>query len=140
MVKIYRKNELCPELIQMVKDEIFLFKTLDHPNIAKLIELIEDEHKLYVVLDSCRGTSLFMHVMDSGELPESDCSVIAAQIVSIMRYLHKKHIMIRNLSMNTLAFGEPGLITDVKLIDLLFAIKTFNLAKEAPNRIDEQIY
>ena len=90
LVKIYRKNELTPELTQMVKNEIFLFKTLDHPNIPKVSEIIEEEHKLYVVLEACRGPSLFMHVMDMGQVTENDCQVIAAQIVSIMRYLHKK--------------------------------------------------
>ena len=42
--------------------------------------------------------------------------------------------------MTTLAFGEPGLITDVKLIDLLFAIKVPSLAKEPIGLIDELIY
>ncbi len=42
--------------------------------------------------------------------------------------------------MTTLAFGEPGLITDVKLIDLLFAIKVSSLAKEPIGLIDELIY
>jgi hypothetical protein len=51
IVKIYRKNELSSELVSMVKEEIAFFKTLDHPNIAKCLEVLEDEHKLYVVLD-----------------------------------------------------------------------------------------
>jgi len=42
--------------------------------------------------------------------------------------------------MTTLAFGEPGLINDVKLIDLLFAIKVSSLAMEPIKLIDELIY
>lgn len=35
IVKIYRKAELSPELLFMVKEEIMFFRTFDHPNIAK---------------------------------------------------------------------------------------------------------
>ena len=78
-----------------------------------------------------------MHVMENGELSEAECSTIGSQIVSIMRYLHKKNIVLRNMSMNTFAFGEPGHITDVKLIDMLTATRIDKLHKEAHDRLDQ---
>lgn len=81
-----------------------------------------------------------MYIMESGELTEAESSTVAAQIVSIMRYLHKKNIMLRNLSMHTLALSEPCLLTDVKLIDLMMATYTYKLTKEAPDLLYNQIY
>lgn len=42
-VKIYRKSEQTEETIKLIKKEIQFFKQLDHPNITKLIEVLEDE-------------------------------------------------------------------------------------------------
>ena len=120
-VKIYRKAELSPELIKQIQHEVTYFRQLDHPNILKCLDVIEDEHKIYVVTDAVKGVSLFLHIMNQGELSEGDSAIISAQIVSILRYLHKKNIIVRNLSMNTLAFTDSNSITDIKLVDMLMA-------------------
>ena len=36
----------------MIKKEISYLKLTDHPNIIKCIEVIEDNHKLYILTDS----------------------------------------------------------------------------------------
>jgi hypothetical protein len=38
-----------------------------------------------------------------------------------LRYLHKKNIVIRNFSAQTVALGEPGNESDLKIVDLFFA-------------------
>jgi serine/threonine protein kinase len=67
-----------------------MFKTLDHPNIIKILDVIEDEHKIYLILEAVKGLSLYMHIMDVGEMSETESAIVASQIISIVRYLHKK--------------------------------------------------
>lgn len=76
--KIYRKSELTPVLVKMLQHEIELLKKLDHPNIIRLVDLLEDETKIYVITDPVRGKSLWMHIFEKGELSESDASFISA--------------------------------------------------------------
>ncbi len=92
---MYRKSEMTPALLKMLEQEINFLKTLDHPNIIKCTDVIEDTNKIYVVCDSVRGKSLYMHVMEHGELNESECAIISAQIVSILRYLQQKEHHLR---------------------------------------------
>lgn len=38
-----RKNLLDPKEMEMLKNEIAILKDLDHPNIVKMYEFLEDE-------------------------------------------------------------------------------------------------
>ena len=62
-VKIYRKVELTPESIVMIKREIDLLKRLDHPNIMKIHNMIEDEDRIYLITDNIKGQSLFSYII-----------------------------------------------------------------------------
>ena len=120
-VKIYRKHELSAALKSNVEREIRYFREFDHPNILKCKEVIEEPEKLFVIFDQVKGQSLYMHVMEHGELTEAETAVVAAQIVSLLRYLHKRHILVRNLCPSQLVCAEGQSVHDVKLVDLLFA-------------------
>ncbi len=76
--KIYRKNELTPDLIKMIQKEIAQLTSLDHPNIIKCYEVLEDRNKIYIILENIVGMSLYEYVMENGELTEAQCATIAA--------------------------------------------------------------
>lgn len=71
VAKIYRKSELSEDLVLLVKKEISYFQLLDHPNIARCFDVLEDRTKIYMLLENFQGKSLFEHVMHNGELTES---------------------------------------------------------------------
>ena len=54
-VKIYRKSELNKQRIQYLKREIDNCKDLDHPNLIKIYDVIEDDTKIYLIIDTIRG-------------------------------------------------------------------------------------
>jgi len=54
-VKIYRKNELNEIRLAQVKKEIDLLRRLDHANIAKIVDVIEDENKIYCITNHIKG-------------------------------------------------------------------------------------
>ena len=41
-MKTFRKSELTQEIVQMIKREIELLMRLDHPNLCKIYDLVED--------------------------------------------------------------------------------------------------
>ena len=44
-----RKEHMTPKAKLWFENEISILKTLDHPNIVRLYEIYEDEHKYYLV-------------------------------------------------------------------------------------------
>ena len=62
-VKIFRKVELTPGAVEMIKQEIDLLRKIDHPNIMKIHNVIEDEDRIYLVTDDIKGPNLFSYII-----------------------------------------------------------------------------
>ena len=128
-VKIYRKLELSAQAIQLIKREIELLKKLDHPNIMKIHQVIEDEDRIYLITDDIKGPNLFSYVIMFQTVRELEAATIAAQLASCIKYLHKHDIVIRRIKLETICFSEAETMDDVhrssskelKLTDLLLA-------------------
>ena len=136
-VKIYRKVELTQHAIKMIKSEIALMKKLDHPNIMKIHNIIEDEYKIYVITDDIRGPNLFSYVIIKNQLNESDTASIASQLASCIRYLHKHEIIIRRLKLESICFADSESIHELRLTDLLLFNYTDKIKKENPFHLEE---
>lgn len=104
-----------------MENELKLLSRLDHPNILKVLDAFEDDHKIFFIMDEYQGGSLFDKIIQEGQLSELDSAAISAYLVSIIKYLHKNNVIIRNLKPETLMFEEKDSL-DVKLIDLSLAI------------------
>lgn len=70
-VKIYRKMELQPDALAMVRKEVNLFRSCDHPNILQVFDLFEDDTKIYLVVEDLNGPNLFDFTIQSRQVPES---------------------------------------------------------------------
>ena len=76
--------------------EAKVLASLDHPNIASIYELIEDEGKAYVVMQYVDGESLDDWT-SRGPMPLEDVVSIGSQIASAMAYAHGKGVIHRDL-------------------------------------------
>ena len=54
----------------------------------QLTDLLEDEKNVYYVFENCGGTTLFEHIMNSGNMKEEAVSTVASSVLSIYKYLH----------------------------------------------------
>ena len=57
-IKIFSKLLLQKNQIDRVKYEINLMKTFDHPNICRIYEWLEDNARVYVVMEYLTGGDL----------------------------------------------------------------------------------
>ena len=62
-VKIYRKAELSEDCMAMIRREIDLGRDIDHPNLCRVYNVVEDEKKIYIIIDDLKGKSLFDHII-----------------------------------------------------------------------------
>lgn len=54
-MKIIRKKKLQKETLELVRNEIEILKTLQHPHIIKLYEVIETERVVFLILEQASG-------------------------------------------------------------------------------------
>ena len=95
---------------------------IDHPNIYKIHETYEDESKIYIVINDMYQTTLYDKILNEGQLSDHDAAAISSFLASIVRYLHKKNIIIRNLRPDLILIDTKDIL-EVKLFDLSLAIE-----------------
>ena len=128
--KIYRKSDLQGSKKQnselngwfLVQHELLMLADIDHPNIYKIHETYEDESKIYIVINDMYQTTLYDKILNEGQLSDHDAAAISSFLASIVRYLHKKNIIIRNLRPDLILIDTKDIL-EVKLFDLSLAIE-----------------
>ncbi|KFG57509.1 calcium-dependent protein kinase CDPK4A [Toxoplasma gondii RUB] len=139
-VKFFQKAGACRPsrtAILKIRNEVNVRVRVDHPNIARLIEIYEDEKQLALVLEYCPGGDLFSHLCDRGRFPEQTARVIVQQMLAVLCYLHAHDVVHRDLRLEKWVLatqhdgsGFPFLAGPVKLVDLGNATVWSNKSKK----------
>lgn len=115
-VKIVRKEDLEFGERRKLLDEIELLKELDHPNIGKVIEMFEDQKKIYFVNEMMYGGTILDRLSVEKHFSEARAAKIIRQLISAVAYLHSKNIVHGDIKPHNIHFR--GVDDDiVKLID-----------------------
>jgi calcium-dependent protein kinase len=78
-------------------NETQILKTLDHPNIIKLLETYQDEKYYYLVEEYCAGGNLYDYIKMQKVFSEKKAANIILQILKAVNYLHTNKIVHRDL-------------------------------------------
>ncbi|KAL2250474.1 UNVERIFIED_CONTAM: Serine/threonine-protein kinase ATG1c [Sesamum indicum] len=85
-------ERLSPKLQESLKSEIFILKRINHPNIIRLHDMIEEPGKMYIILEYCKGGDLSMYIQQSqGRVPEATAKHFMQQLgipCSYSRFLY----------------------------------------------------
>lgn len=117
-IKIIDKTQLSVSGLQKLFREVRIMKTLDHPNIVKLFEVIETERCLYLVMEYASGGEIFDYVVANGRLKEKDVRAKFRQIISAVHYCHEKNIVHRDLKAENLLLDRD---LNIKIADFGFS-------------------
>jgi serine/threonine protein kinase len=103
--------------------EIEMLKKLDHPNIVKIFEILEDEEALFLILELCHGGDLCDKICDEGHLSEQVTRVVMRQILDALAYCHAMKVAHRDVKPENflLVMQDPKCLT-LRLTD--FGIST----------------
>jgi serine/threonine protein kinase len=100
--------------LKRLGEELIILTNLDHPYIARTIEIFEDEKRLYVVQEKPRGGLLFDKIMNMEDFSEQKAAKILFQVLTAVKYLHANGIIHRDINPACIWFDdEEG--TKVKL-------------------------
>ncbi|KAF9091450.1 hypothetical protein BGX23_005167 [Mortierella sp. AD031] len=114
-IKLIRRQSIdnTPR-INKIGREISVLRTIRHPNIIALFDVIETERYIGIVIEYASGGELFDHILAHRYLRERDACRLFAQLMSGVHYLHSKHIVHRDLKLENLLLDRNRniIITD----------------------------
>ena len=116
-VKILEKSSVKESYLrEMLQKEIDVSLTFDHPNLAKLLRVIQDSVRVYLVQEYC-GTQTLSQYTEQRRLSDNKIKHIFKQIVQGVNYMHAKGYAHRDLKFSNILINEYGA---VKLVDFGF--------------------
>ena len=114
-IKILEKKKINSKKdLERIEKEIKYMKILNHPNIVKIYEIIEDENNFYIVMEYVPGGELFNYIVKNKRLTENEASFFYSQIIHIIQEIHKHKICHRDLKPENLLLTQNKTI---KIID-----------------------
>ncbi|XP_052119862.1 calcium/calmodulin-dependent protein kinase type II alpha chain isoform X11 [Frankliniella occidentalis] len=129
--KIINTKKLSARDFQKLEREARICRKLQHPNIVRLHDSIQEEHFHYLVFDLVTGGELFEDIVAREFYSEADASHCIQQILESVHHCHSNGVVHRDLKPENLLLASKAKGAAVKLAD-------FGLAIEVPG--DQQAW
>lgn len=108
--------------LKALLDEANLMKKLDHPTLPRIVDIIDEHHTVYIVMDYIEGESLNKVLDAYGAQPQEAVIEWAKQLSDVLDYLHTQSppVIYRDMKPANIMLKPDG---TVRLID-------FGIARE----------
>ena len=92
-IKAIPKNKLG-NTIELIREEIEILRTLDHPNIIKYYESFESDKFMYIVMEYCSGGELFEMLTneDQDHFTEQAAKNLMLKLFQAINHCHANNI------------------------------------------------
>lgn len=105
--------------LAMLQTEIEVFLTMDHPHVARLLDVYESSNGLELVMERLDGGELFDQVKSQKQMSEPCTSEVAWQMLLALSYLHDHQITHGDVKLENWMY--TGDLSQLKLIDFGFS-------------------
>lgn len=109
----------------LVFSEISVLQRMEHQNVVKLVEIVEDTFQFYLVMEILDGKDLLSYLKDGRNsiyYNEQQAAKIVKQMLEGLNYMHKLGIIHRDIKLaNIVKTSNDKDDLDVKIVDLGFA-------------------
>ena len=113
-IKLIEKNKIkTPKEFTRVEREITFLSEMNHINIIKTYEIIQDDLYYYIIMEYCEKGELYDFIVKNKKLKEDDASYFFYQIINGVEYIHSKNVAHRDLK------PENLLLTSNKIIKII---------------------
>ena len=117
-MKTINLSRVDPAQLKELQTEVSLLKTLDHPNVVRLVEVYQDSRNVMLVMDHCKGGSLASESSRQRLRTERQVASVIYQLLLAVKYIHDHKIVHRDLKLDNVLFvSEDPNSLHVQLID-----------------------
>jgi len=120
-LKRFHKQQLSEDELGHLCQEVQICLSIDHPGIARLHDVYDTKSQMCLVMECCRGGELFGRLEDRGQYAERDAADAALQMFRAVNYLHKHHVVHRDIKLENFLYESKADDAALKLIDFGFA-------------------
>ncbi|RVW95487.1 Serine/threonine-protein kinase ATG1a [Vitis vinifera] len=122
-IKEIDKEHLNPKVKDNLFKEIEILRTINHPNIIRLLQAIETSDRIFLVLEYCDGGDLAAYIHRRGRVPEAVARHFMRQLAAGLQVLHEKRLIHRDLKPQNLLLSTNEATTAplLKIGDFGFA-------------------
>lgn len=125
--------------IELIKRELEILQSVDHPNIIKLYEAYEDSKYLHLVTELCTGGDLIEYILESKNFSESQAACVARKLLHAVNHLQTLGICHRDIKPMNILFSSKDPNAEVKLLDFGLA-KSFDPSEKLQSMVGTPYY
>jgi calcium-dependent protein kinase len=119
-VKGFHLNGVSKDKMDQLEAECEIFLSMDHPHVARLVDVYESETHLNLVMECMEGGELFERLTARKRFTEKDAAKAVYQMLLAVNYLHGKGIVHRDLKLENFLYERED-SDHLKLIDFGFS-------------------
>ena len=97
-----------------IEREIQMLKCLNHVNVIKIYNILEDSKRFYIIMEYCENGELFDRIVEKKRLSEDESAIFYYQLINGLEYIHKNNIVHRDLKPENLLLSKDDIL---KIID-----------------------
>merc|ERR1719353_2825777 len=107
-IKTFSKGELSEQAQTELSNEIEVYMNVDHPHIARLENVYDNDTHVHLVMECLEGGEVFTRVFEDGRFSEKQAAETMRQMLLAVSYLHRHHIIHRDLKLENFVFEKKG--------------------------------
>jgi len=119
-VKGFHLHGVGGDKMKQLEDEAEIFLGMDHPHVARLVDVYESETHLNLVMECMEGGELFERLAKRKRFSEVDAASASWQMLLAVNYLHNRGIVHRDLKLENFLYERDD-SDHLKLIDFGFS-------------------
>lgn len=118
-IKTLKKVDIPSYQFNLIKSEVSILSSLDHPNIVGYFGCFEDDYYIHIQMEYLRGHDLnkIIALKKYTGFDEKDMCKIIQQLLQALSFIHGKNIVHRDIKPENILFSNKRDYTTLKLID-----------------------
>ena len=120
-IKARPKKELTPKEKDQLLEEIAILSKVNHPNLLRIYEHLEDANFYFLVTELCTGGELFEQIVARERYTEADAQQVVKALASALAYCHSNKIVHRDLKPENILLVDKDDNSSVKIADFGYA-------------------
>ena len=110
-----------------IMNEVKIMKSLAHPCIVQMVDIVDSPKELYMVLELMSGGDLLTRIIKEKFLPEQICKFFFLQLCNAVNYMHENQVTHRDLKPDNILLSnmDPYSLLKVSVSVTFCLLKTY---------------